>query len=356
MYKQNLILYFLTLGLILQSCAQKSVVNKDQIIKKEKAAINNTELETATLGAGCFWCVEAVFQELKGVESVISGYAGGQATDADYKRVSSGATKHAEVAQIKFDPDVISFPQLLDVFWATHDPTTLNRQGNDAGPQYRSVIFYHDEKQQTVAEKSKQEVANPLWDNAVVTEIAALDKFYLAEDYHQNFYSINPDYGYCVAVINPKMEKFRKKFQHLLKTAAESESSTDKVIKSESEWKSELTPEAYHVLREKGTERAFTGTYWNNKEKGTYVCGGCQLPLFDSETKFKSGTGWPSFYQPLNDTCIEEDSDISHGMKRVEVLCSRCDGHLGHVFDDGPRPTGLRYCINSVSLNFVKKP
>lgn len=127
------------------------------------------------------------------------------------------------------------------------------------------------------------------------------------------------------------------------------------IIKTEAEWQAELSAEAFQVLRKQGTERAFTGNLWDNKKEGTYICGGCQLPLFSSDTKFKSGTGWPSFYQPIEAVHVEEKVDNSYGMRRVEVVCARCDGHLGHVFDDGPRPTGLRYCINSVSLQFVKE-
>jgi peptide-methionine (R)-S-oxide reductase len=130
--------------------------------------------------------------------------------------------------------------------------------------------------------------------------------------------------------------------------------SKSRIVKTEEEWKKQLTPQQFYVLREKGTERAFSGKYWNNHENGTYRCAACQLPLFKSETKFESGTGWPSFYQPISDTSVASTSDKSHGMMRDEVICSRCGGHLGHVFDDGPKPTGLRYCMNSVSLNFVK--
>ncbi len=129
----------------------------------------------------------------------------------------------------------------------------------------------------------------------------------------------------------------------------------EKVALSESEWKSRLTPEEFEVLRQKGTERAFTGKFWNNKKEGVYTCAGCQLPLFDSSTKFRSGTGWPSFYEPINEINVAEEKDTSYGMTRIEVLCARCDGHLGHVFPDGPKPTNLRYCINSVSLNFEEK-
>lgn len=175
-------------------------------------------LETATLGGGCFWCVEAIYQDVKGVDSVRSGYAGGHVPNPTYQQVCTKTTGHAEVVQIKFDPDVISYEDILYIFWRTHDPTTLNRQGADAGPQYRSVIFYHDEAQKTAAEKSKQETdASDLWPDPIVTEIAPLTDFYPAEGYHQNYFRDNPNQGYCRVVIDPKVRKFRQSFQDKLK-------------------------------------------------------------------------------------------------------------------------------------------
>lgn len=177
--------------------------------------------ETATLGAGCFWCVEAVYVEVDGVESVLSGYAGGSVDNPGYEAVCAGTTGHAEVVQITFNPDVVSFAEILEIFWQTHDPTTLNRQGNDVGTQYRSAIFYHSEEQRRVAEKSKQEAAaSNLWGNPIVTEIVPFTTFYVAEDYHQNFYQQNPYQPYCMMVIHPKMRKFRKGFGHKLKASA----------------------------------------------------------------------------------------------------------------------------------------
>lgn len=179
------------------------------------------KLEKATFGAGCFWCVEAVFQNLKGVQQVVSGYAGGHVEDPTYQQVCAGTTGHAEVAQITFDPDVISYEELLDVFWRTHDPTTLNRQGADVGTQYRSAIFYHNQEQKESAEKSKAETdASNLYSNPIVTEIEPLDAFYEAEDYHQNYYRSNPNQPYCRVVIDPKMRKLRKDFQDKLKETA----------------------------------------------------------------------------------------------------------------------------------------
>ncbi len=173
----------------------------------------------ATFGGGCFWCVEAFYQDLNGVLEVVSGYAGGSAPNPTYHEVCEGITGHAEVVQIRFDPDSVSYGDLLDVFWRTHDPTTLNRQGADVGTQYRSVILYHDEQQRAEAERSMAETdASDLWSDPIVTEVSPLTEFYRAEDYHQNYYRSNRDQPYCMFVIDPKMQWFRKAFQERLKT------------------------------------------------------------------------------------------------------------------------------------------
>jgi len=177
----------------------------------------DNKLEIAVIGAGCFWCVESQFEELAGVITVESGYCNGQVKNPTYKEVCSGITGHAEVTKITFDPSIIRFEEILEVFWTVHDPTTLNRQGADVGTQYRSAIFYTTAEQKEIAEKSKREIATQIWDNAIVTEISALDIFYKAEDYHQNYYQLNPEQGYCRAVISPKLAKFRKQFKHKLK-------------------------------------------------------------------------------------------------------------------------------------------
>jgi peptide-methionine (S)-S-oxide reductase len=174
--------------------------------------------KTATLGAGCFWCVEAIFQQLNGVHQVVSGYSGGTVDQPTYEQVCSGITGHAEVIQITYDPAVISFEDLLYVFWRTHDPTTLNRQGADVGKQYRSVIFYHDTGQKEIAEKSRNEIAAlGLWSDPIVTEISPYTNFYPAETYHQNYFLRNPVQGYCRMVIDPKIKKFKKEFKGSLK-------------------------------------------------------------------------------------------------------------------------------------------
>lgn len=178
----------------------------------------SSTMETATLGGGCFWCVEAIYQDVIGVDKVVSGYAGGAVENPTYQEVCSGTTGHAEVVQIVFDPTVISFEEILFIFWRTHDPTTLNRQGNDVGTQYRSVIFYHDEQQKSIAERSMAETdASDLWPDPIVTEIAPLPIFYEGEEYHQNYFVENPYQPYCIFVINPKVQKFRKSFRDKLR-------------------------------------------------------------------------------------------------------------------------------------------
>lgn len=195
--------------------AQKSSNTPDQ-----SNADGQTNVEQATFGAGCFWCVEAVFEQLKGVHSVEAGYAGGHVDNPTYKEVSTGKTGHAEVARLTYDPSVISYQDLLTVFWHTHNPTTKNRQGADVGPQYRSVIFYHNEEQRKMAEQSLEETdQSNLWKDPIVTEIEQISKYHKAENYHQNYYENNKDKPYCTIVIAPKLKKLRKEFSHLLKSS-----------------------------------------------------------------------------------------------------------------------------------------
>ena len=205
------------MGVVLGSCAQTKQKPAATNSNETKQAMQNSNLSTATFGNGCFWCTEAIFQQLKGVESVASGYSGGKVNNPSYREVCDGTTGHAEALQVQFDPGVISYEKLLQVFFTTHDPTTLNRQGADVGTQYRSVIFYHDEAQRATAEQVKKEFATTIWDDPIVTEVTAFSKFFKAEDYHQNYFNDNPGQGYCRIVINPKVQKFRKEFADLLK-------------------------------------------------------------------------------------------------------------------------------------------
>ncbi len=206
------------LGIVFGSCAQTkqepaTAKSPNETIK----TMQNSNLSTATFGGGCFWCTEAIFQQLKGVELVASGYSGGQVKNPSYREVCNGTTGHAEAIQVSFNPSVISYEQLLQVFFTTHDPTTLNRQGADVGTQYRSVIFYHDESQKEIAERVKNEFAPTIWDGSIVTEITSSSEFYKAEGYHQNYFNENSEQGYCRIVINPKVQKFRKQYADWLK-------------------------------------------------------------------------------------------------------------------------------------------
>ena len=201
----------------LTGCKQTSSQNQENE-KANMNQVNDSKLETATFGSGCFWCTEAIFERIKGVTSVVSGYTGGKVDNPSYEEVCTGKTGHAEVIQIKFDSAVVSYDELLEIFWKTHDPTTLNRQGADVGTQYRSVIFYHNDEQKEKAESYKTELNKAkIWEDPIVTEISPLKNFYSAEKYHQDYYEQNPNQGYCSFVITPKIEKFEKVFKDKLK-------------------------------------------------------------------------------------------------------------------------------------------
>jgi peptide methionine sulfoxide reductase msrA/msrB len=325
------------------SPSQRAGKNGDSA-EGERREVNQDKLREIYFAGGCFWGVEEYFSRIPGVFDVTAGYAGGTTENPTYEQVCSGKTGYAEAVHIRYDPQIVGLKTLAEQFFKIIDPVSVNRQGNDVGSQYRTGMYYVKEEDKAVLESVTADVQKK-YDAPLAVELTPLKNYYLAEEYHQDYLKKNPG-GYCHISFD-SLKDIRPEKTGLV--------DPDKYAKpSDAELKKILTPEEYIVTQKAGTERAFSGKFWDHKEPGIYVDAVTGEPLFSSADKFDSGCGWPSFTKPVDSAVITEHEDKSYGMKRIEVRSRVGNSHLGHVFDDGPKDKGgLRYCINSAAVRFI---